>query len=107
MRTTKPAGSKRASAFPPNVPSTPLTSWVPKPCRAGFATAGPPLSRHSIAKCLVIVPLDRFVALARGLLQAVDVEDLDVPPPVADEVGFLQGTRDKRNARALNAEHLA
>ena len=28
-----------------------LTWRAKKPCRAGFATAGPPLSRHSIAKC--------------------------------------------------------
>ena len=45
--------------------------------------------------------------LARALLEAVNVEYLDVPTMVADEAGFLQGTGNKRDARRSAHEHLA
>jgi hypothetical protein len=43
---------------------------------------------------------ERLVALARALLQALQIEHADVSPPVADHAGLLQGMGHDRDARS-------
>jgi hypothetical protein len=48
----------------------------------------------------------RSVALAGRALEALQIEDLDVPPAVTDETGPLELVGDRRNAAPAHAEHL-
>jgi hypothetical protein len=54
----------------------------------------------------VIMGFHRSVALAGRVPEPLQVEDLDVPPAVADEASPLEGDRNWRNAAPLDAEHV-
>ena len=75
--------------------------------RNGLLTIGGDGSRQATGpKQPVILRLDRRVAFARGPAEAVDVEDLDVPAAVVDEIRLLQRVGHERNAVAPCADHL-
>lgn len=53
-----------------------------------------------------VVLSDRLVALARGLLEAFHIFNVNVPAPVGNKPGLLQRACHDRNAATANAEHL-
>jgi hypothetical protein len=46
------------------------------------------------------------VAFARAIFEALDVDDVDVPTPVADQSCRLQRARDNRQAGPAHPQHL-
>src|ERR1700760_2626743 len=53
-----------------------------------------------------ILALDGGVTFAGGFTEAFDVDDLDMPAAVVDEVRLLQHARNQRDAVAPRADHL-
>src|SRR6266404_4486658 len=53
-----------------------------------------------------VMGLDRCVAFAGGLAEAVQIGDLDVSPAIADEMGLLQRVGHQRYAVAAGSDHL-
>jgi hypothetical protein len=55
---------------------------------------------------LIVMRLDRSVALARGTDQTVQIGDLDIASTVAYETGLLERVGDNCHAGPLHPEHL-
>src|SRR5689334_16438950 len=68
-------------------------------CRPVLA-AGLPSDRSALADQPVVLRLHGRIAFARRLAQAIQVQDLDVPTAVVDEIGVLQGIGDQRHTVA-------
>jgi hypothetical protein len=80
--------------------------------RARFAVVGLPLKpnednalRRGVPQQGLVVRIDRFVALAGSLSQAVHVENLDFAPRVFDHARPLEGVRYGGDACAPYPEH--
>ena len=65
-----------------------------------------PQARHSEAEGPFVQRPQGRITLAGGLLQPLAVDDPDDAPPVADQLGRLQGAGDDRHRLAAHAEHL-
>jgi hypothetical protein len=65
------------------------------------------LFRGRVVQQPVILGFHRSVAFAGGVLEPLQIEDLDVPAAVTDEAGPLEGGRNWRYAAPAYAEHLS
>jgi hypothetical protein len=54
----------------------------------------------------IVVRLDGSIAFAGFPLEALQVNNLDVPPGIADETGLLEHVRHRRNAAPSPSDHL-
>jgi hypothetical protein len=68
--------------------------------------SGRPFLLNSRSAKFVELVADGEVALARGRLQAVTVQDGDAAPAVADQSGLLKSTGALRDRGPADAEHL-
>src|SRR6202521_793652 len=72
----------------------------------GRESVGRRLRRQLRGKQAVVFLLDHAIALARALLEAVAVEDLDVAAPVLDQPGLLQAAGRLGDAFAAYPQHV-
>lgn len=69
-------------------------------CRVALGGVGRPSNQT------LEMRVDRRIALAAGVLQSFDIEDLNATAPIPDQARILQFASHQGDAAALHAQHL-